>query len=278
MDELNIEGKNYISSKRAAALTGYAKDYVGQLCREGRVEARLVGRSWYVYEPSIRKHRFEGGEGVSVVEVSEKEENLKAVPSEITNKEAVFESPTYVVEDVPEIPLITEKEPEPTPVPHVEREEVTVAEIESAWQEWFQKDAVQVDSNYIEEVAEEELQNEASLEEIAPEARESVPEDVPVVPIRLKQPVQKAEFMDIAPVAVERALEPEPLQVRRQVRTTRKNKSSVVVKAIFAAVILLSITVAVIGIGENSANTASVNASGFDLIRFLEGTDIVNSQ
>jgi hypothetical protein len=50
MDELTLDDKAYLSSKRAAQVTGYAKDYVGQLCREGRVEARLVGRNWYVLE------------------------------------------------------------------------------------------------------------------------------------------------------------------------------------------------------------------------------------
>ena len=58
MDELLIEDKKYISSKRAAKMTGYAKDYIGQLCREGRVPARLVGRSWYVLETAIQDHRF----------------------------------------------------------------------------------------------------------------------------------------------------------------------------------------------------------------------------
>src|SRR5271155_2795244 len=58
MDEITLDDKTYVSSKRAAQITGYAKDYVGQLCREGRVEARLVGRNWYVLESSIRAHRF----------------------------------------------------------------------------------------------------------------------------------------------------------------------------------------------------------------------------
>lgn len=58
MDEILIDEKIYVSSKRAAKMTGYAKDYVGQLCREGRVQARLVGRSWYVLESAIRDHRF----------------------------------------------------------------------------------------------------------------------------------------------------------------------------------------------------------------------------
>jgi hypothetical protein len=58
MDEILIEEKKYVSSKRAAQITGYAKDYIGQLCREGRVSARLVGRSWYVLESAIQDHRF----------------------------------------------------------------------------------------------------------------------------------------------------------------------------------------------------------------------------
>jgi hypothetical protein len=71
MDELIIDDKRYISSKQAAKVTGYAKDYIGQLCREGRVPAQVVGRSWYVLESAIRDHRF-GNEVVGVT--SEPEE------------------------------------------------------------------------------------------------------------------------------------------------------------------------------------------------------------
>lgn len=53
MDELEIKGKKYISSRRAAELTGYAKDYIGQLVRAGKVPGTRVGRSWYVDEGAI---------------------------------------------------------------------------------------------------------------------------------------------------------------------------------------------------------------------------------
>ena len=33
-DEMQIEGKPYISSKRASELSGYAQDYIGQLARK----------------------------------------------------------------------------------------------------------------------------------------------------------------------------------------------------------------------------------------------------
>lgn len=56
MDELDLQGKKYISSKRAAEVTGYAKDYVGQLARGGKVPATRVGRAWYVELNAIKRH------------------------------------------------------------------------------------------------------------------------------------------------------------------------------------------------------------------------------
>ena len=56
MDELVISGKKYISSKRASELTGYAKDYIGQLARGGKVPATRIGRAWYVDEMALTLH------------------------------------------------------------------------------------------------------------------------------------------------------------------------------------------------------------------------------
>ena len=52
-----FEGKKFISSSRAAEMTKYSKDYIGQLCRGGKVTARMVGRSWYVEESSLLAHK-----------------------------------------------------------------------------------------------------------------------------------------------------------------------------------------------------------------------------
>lgn len=57
MEELTIGGKQYISSRRAAKLSGYAKDYIGQLCRGGVLPATMVGRSWYIEEDALKEHR-----------------------------------------------------------------------------------------------------------------------------------------------------------------------------------------------------------------------------
>jgi len=58
-ETLTFEGKIFISSKRAARIAGYTTDYVGQLCRSGKVNAKLVGRNWYVEENSIKSHKLE---------------------------------------------------------------------------------------------------------------------------------------------------------------------------------------------------------------------------
>lgn len=56
-EEVIVDGQTYISSRRAAELCGYAQDYVGQLARSGRVEARRVAGLWYVQESAIREHQ-----------------------------------------------------------------------------------------------------------------------------------------------------------------------------------------------------------------------------
>ncbi|MBI4068340.1 helix-turn-helix domain-containing protein [Candidatus Kaiserbacteria bacterium] len=61
-DELILEGKTYVSSKRAAQLTEYAQDYIGQLCRGGIADARRVNGLWYVTLASLEKHKTTSAE------------------------------------------------------------------------------------------------------------------------------------------------------------------------------------------------------------------------
>lgn len=65
MDELQISGKRFISSRRIARENGYTQDYVGQLIRAGKVVGQKVGRAWYVDALSFAS--FLGNEGVSVI-------------------------------------------------------------------------------------------------------------------------------------------------------------------------------------------------------------------
>ncbi len=123
MDEITIEDKVYVSSKQAAKITGYAKDYVGQLCREGRVEARLVGRNWYVLEDSIREHRF-----------GKPEEAVVPVDSVNTpvDRSSTWQKPQYEAE----IPVFV---PDLAPKPEVSAPTPAIADMQSAWKEWFEE-------------------------------------------------------------------------------------------------------------------------------------------
>jgi hypothetical protein len=55
--DLFFENKKYIPAKDAAALTGYSKDYVGQLCRGNKVLSKRIGHTWYVCEESILNYK-----------------------------------------------------------------------------------------------------------------------------------------------------------------------------------------------------------------------------
>ncbi|MSU56311.1 MAG: hypothetical protein EXS51_03325, partial [Candidatus Taylorbacteria bacterium] len=50
---LLFDGKKFISSSEASKATGFASDYIGQLCRGGKLVCRRVGKSWFVEEDSI---------------------------------------------------------------------------------------------------------------------------------------------------------------------------------------------------------------------------------
>lgn len=57
MNAIEIGGDRYIKATDAAALTGYATDYIGQLSRGKKISAERVGRTWYVSEREIIAHK-----------------------------------------------------------------------------------------------------------------------------------------------------------------------------------------------------------------------------
>jgi hypothetical protein len=59
-DRIEIGGEWYLDTGSAAQKTGYTRDYVGQLARDGKVKARQLGRLWYVQEDSIMEHSGKG--------------------------------------------------------------------------------------------------------------------------------------------------------------------------------------------------------------------------
>lgn len=107
-----FDGREYVSSKRAAEITGYAQDYVGQLARSGKIDSRQMAERWYVSKEDLKKHKQEKdallgavqAQAVGVAPRSGAEESKR-------NVSAIYNAPlyTYVKEEAPELPRIPEK-------------------------------------------------------------------------------------------------------------------------------------------------------------------------
>ncbi len=129
MDEILIGEKKYVSSKQAAKVTGYAKDYIGQLCREGRVPARLVGRSWYVLETAIQDHRF--GDQKIGQQDAQPTSTTPVFPS-------TWESPRYEsspAEILPSVNRLREGDVEETMKDDVQED--PPQSLQDSWRSWF---------------------------------------------------------------------------------------------------------------------------------------------
>ncbi len=57
MNTIVVDGDTYTKATALAKQFRYTTDYIGQLCRAGKVECQLVGRSWYVTERSLLAHK-----------------------------------------------------------------------------------------------------------------------------------------------------------------------------------------------------------------------------
>ncbi len=56
-DSMWIEEKEYISSRRASELSGYAQDYIGQLARKGIIDAQRIGGLWFISMSSLTEYK-----------------------------------------------------------------------------------------------------------------------------------------------------------------------------------------------------------------------------
>ncbi|MEK7581981.1 MAG: helix-turn-helix domain-containing protein, partial [Patescibacteria group bacterium] len=60
-EDLVFEGKKYVLSRVAARLTKYSNDYIGELCRSGKIKARQVGKLWYIEKDSLLEYKSQNG-------------------------------------------------------------------------------------------------------------------------------------------------------------------------------------------------------------------------
>src|SRR3989344_690811 len=99
---LFFDGKKYISSKQASVLTGYSKDYIGQLIRSNKLRSKRIGPVWYVSEESVLNYK----------NFANKLDTLPGVESALEGPETITKylepSDSSLTPD-PEAPVETEK-------------------------------------------------------------------------------------------------------------------------------------------------------------------------
>lgn len=267
MDEILIEDKKYVSSKQAAKITGYAKDYIGQLCREGRVPARLVGRSWYVLEAAIQDHRF--GNAMAVESV---ESIIKAPEPHPT-----WDAPRYeAISSAEVLPSINrlEKIHEPTPVEEdsdEERPEDSSKHLQDSWQAWFSRMSYSAPIT-VAPLSEDE--KEKDIEETDIEAEEV---NIPIHAIHQSLSEDYEELLPRIPHEPEEGLTQEDQQEDMpQIRPQKSSRqgSMRTIRAIrIVAVLLAMIMVSVAILGSGYVDSYIVSSSQ---ARLIAGMSIYN--
>ncbi len=124
MDVLKVGSKNYVKASVIARELGYTTDYVGQLCRSNKVDAKLFGRSWYVEKDSILEHksnryRTTGVKSIKAIrEASSDATDDQETTVPVSNKKeqrfyihnSLKPSPRYVQDDTELLPQIQKKQ------------------------------------------------------------------------------------------------------------------------------------------------------------------------
>lgn len=110
MDELNISGKRYLSSRRVAKENGYHTDYIGQLIRSGKITGQKVGRTWYVEAGSFDAYLGQESAAPAVEVVIAPDETVIETPMTITPAPAlVSDAPNEIVEPTLAVAEISEE-------------------------------------------------------------------------------------------------------------------------------------------------------------------------
>lgn len=293
MDEITIGDKIYVSSKRAAKITGYAKDYIGQLCREGRVEAKLVGRNWYVLEAAIKDHRFGKEEVLPVKAVEE--------PQTAPRSTETWQKPQYEALEAVPIPELSLQEKVAEPLGSR-----AVADMQSAWREWFQdkqqmalpdgddhfKDGylpvIQEDTTEKEQEAEEaeqvsteEVQISRIYEPEEPREVDNSAEEGQEEPVTLHRSYAARESGETVPATNVPIVDLSGPGKATQPNAGRGSESgAAVLRAVFIVLALAAGLVSLVGTGyaENLLNGTSVNLGAQrHIIDFLSGASTIDN-
>ena len=108
MDILNHNGAVYVKASVLAKRHRYTTDYIGQLCRQNKVDAQLVGRAWYVNENSLLTHKIDRKKDTRLNEIISKNAvEIHTVAPEVVNRvnvHSVTSKKTFRQFFTPELP------------------------------------------------------------------------------------------------------------------------------------------------------------------------------
>lgn len=118
---LNFNGRDYVSAARAAQLTGYNPDYVGQLARAQKVASRQIGNRWYVDHLQLIEHKREKDAMLAAVQAGavglhknperiQRVEPLQSHTQKNLSQESADLHYTYVQQKEPLNPSLDQKE------------------------------------------------------------------------------------------------------------------------------------------------------------------------
>jgi hypothetical protein len=191
MDELEISGKRFISTRLAAKLHKYHSDYIGQLIRGKKIAGQKVGRSWYVDAESLEEY-FKNPKApeapkqiLSVEPISHAKEEAEEVAVEAEPVEEAA-APEEVAE------VSEEAEPEVAKEEIVEEKRVVAEALPSFRRPLRVNDEMETDPvAVLEEAIEEEVIEEKQEEPAADEIEAEPVRDTIHIPIRKAEAKKK---------------------------------------------------------------------------------------
>jgi hypothetical protein len=206
-DSLILQDKNYISARRVHELFGYTSDYVGQLCRAGKLDAKMIGRAWFVTMKSVIDYQAHLDE-IAKTKVKDRKKTAKKLyrrslgEAELSKEISSLSESREVEENVKEEVKSIESVIQASEAPIIEKE---FAPINSHIDIPF---IPVVNTTYIEEIEEEvlpitpEVREEESIVtpiHISVEESEEIPVYVEEVPVSIPSPyISKKAFAKIS--------------------------------------------------------------------------------
>jgi len=93
MEIVVLDGTEYMKASVAAKEFKYTSDYIGQLCRAKKIDAKLVGRTWFVNPTSVAEHKANKYSSMRADDERE-EKNSTDIASKIKDVSPVLKSKT----------------------------------------------------------------------------------------------------------------------------------------------------------------------------------------